>query len=245
MAGNKGVPAAGDMDGATKRGFDWLRKYVDTAITAVKSAYLAKANNLSELTATASTARTNLGLGGASVLNVGTTTGTVAAGDDTRIVGAAQKAGATFTGAVNVTAGLQTNGTAGKILVYSGIAPCTTQLVTTVTTAADIVGCSLAPTLAVGDVVEVIATFDALCGTFTTNTTFVGELSYNGVTQSGGGNLRATVANQRATVGGVWLITSATAGAVTIKLTGRLAAGTAGSMTAGITSTTMIVKVYR
>lgn len=37
-------------------------------------------------------ARTNLGLGGAAVLDVGTSTGTVAAGDDSRITGAAQKA---------------------------------------------------------------------------------------------------------------------------------------------------------
>lgn len=50
-----------------------------------------KANNLSDLTNVV-TARTNLGLGGAAVLNVGTTTGTVAAGDDSRITGAAQKA---------------------------------------------------------------------------------------------------------------------------------------------------------
>jgi peptidoglycan/xylan/chitin deacetylase (PgdA/CDA1 family) len=39
----------------------------------------------------ASGARTNLGLGSAATLNVGVTTGTVAAGDDTRVTGAAQK----------------------------------------------------------------------------------------------------------------------------------------------------------
>jgi hypothetical protein len=47
------------------------------------------ANNLSEVVS-ATTARTNLGLGGAAVLNVGTAAATVAAGNDTRIVGALQ-----------------------------------------------------------------------------------------------------------------------------------------------------------
>ncbi len=42
--------------------------------------------NLSDL-ASVSTARTNLGLGGAALLSVGTSAGTVAAGDDSRIVG--------------------------------------------------------------------------------------------------------------------------------------------------------------
>ncbi len=51
---------------------------------------LSVALNLSDL-ANVSSARANLGLGGAAVLNVGNDVGTVAAGDDTRIKGAAQK----------------------------------------------------------------------------------------------------------------------------------------------------------
>jgi hypothetical protein len=47
------------------------------------------ANNLSDVS-NAATARSNLGLGSASGLNVGTTSGTVAAGDDSRITGALQ-----------------------------------------------------------------------------------------------------------------------------------------------------------
>ncbi|MFF8589957.1 hypothetical protein ACF061_00715 [Streptomyces sp. NPDC015220] len=51
---------------------------------------LSKTANLSDL-ANPGTARSNLGLGGAALLNIGTSTGTVTAGDDSRLTGAMQK----------------------------------------------------------------------------------------------------------------------------------------------------------
>jgi hypothetical protein len=63
----------------------------DTSITALSSSVSAKANN-DATGITAGTWRTALGLGDAAQKNTGTAAGTLAAGNDTRITGAAQKA---------------------------------------------------------------------------------------------------------------------------------------------------------
>ncbi|MHB8681285.1 MAG: glycosyl hydrolase family 28-related protein [Acidimicrobiales bacterium] len=61
------------------------------AAAAVQAASLQKSSNLSDL-ASPSAARSNLGLGSAATENIGTTAGTVAAGNDSRITGAEQTA---------------------------------------------------------------------------------------------------------------------------------------------------------
>jgi len=102
--------------------------------TATGSGDLLSTNNLSDLTDFAD-ARDNLGLGGAAVLDVGTSAGTVAAGDDSRITGALQSAaiGTTvqaYDAGLTSLAGL---GTAADKMIYSTAAD--TWAETSVTTA--------------------------------------------------------------------------------------------------------------
>lgn len=82
---------------------------------------LAVASNLSDLNNT-TTARTNLGLGGAATLNVGTSAGTVAAGDDSRITAAQQRSTVTTKGDLYAATASATTtrlpaGTNGHVLV--------------------------------------------------------------------------------------------------------------------------------
>lgn len=79
---------AGDPDASLKAA---TKRYVDNTVSGASATFLDAALNLSDLT-NAGTARTSLGLGDAATKSVGTTAGTVAAGDDSRISGALQKA---------------------------------------------------------------------------------------------------------------------------------------------------------
>jgi len=85
------------------------------AAAAVQAASLQIANNLSDLNS-ASTARINLELGGAATLDVGTTTGTVAAGDDSRFAAAS-----TAIQSVNSKTGTSVTLVAGDIGAIKGI----------------------------------------------------------------------------------------------------------------------------
>ena len=72
--------------------------YYDSSSTAALATFTTTGRNIVG-GANAAAVRSTLGLGGAATLNVGTTTGTVAAGDDSRITGAIQASGGTMTGA--------------------------------------------------------------------------------------------------------------------------------------------------
>ncbi|MTD37812.1 hypothetical protein GIX45_04015 [Erwinia sp. CPCC 100877] len=67
-----------------------LKALLNNATTQLDSRYLKTESNLADL-ASVQSARSNMGLKGAALLDVGTTSGTVAAGNDSRIVNAAQR----------------------------------------------------------------------------------------------------------------------------------------------------------
>lgn len=107
-AGNIALPAATSSVAGYLTAADWT--LFNSKQGALGFTPLNPANNLSDL-GNVTTARTNLGLGGAALLNVGTTAGTVAAGNDSRLVNAIQNAGS---GAGNVITSIQAGNTAGR-----------------------------------------------------------------------------------------------------------------------------------
>ena len=90
--------------------------------TGVVTGLLEAASNLSDV-ASASTARTNLGLGNAATRNVGIAAGTVAAGDDSRITGAFPASGGTVTGDLSVAGRLTASGSALPMAIPSSPRP--------------------------------------------------------------------------------------------------------------------------
>ncbi len=93
-----------------------------TTVTNALAARLTIANNLSDL-ANVSTARTNLGLGGAAQLNVGTSAGTVAAGNDSRITGAGQLTGSGQVWTQRNTIAALTISTSSTTYNFGGVSP--------------------------------------------------------------------------------------------------------------------------
>lgn len=91
-------------DGTSWQGPSWAYMATQFAGKANTSDVLTKADNLNSLTDKAA-ARTNLGLKGAAVLDVGTASGTVASGNDSRLATVDAKSGGTINSGITIASG--------------------------------------------------------------------------------------------------------------------------------------------
>ncbi len=91
-------------DGTSWQGPSWAYMATQFAGKANTSDVLTKADNLNSLTDKAA-ARTNLGLKGAAVLDVGTASGTVASGNDSRLTTVDAKSGGTINSGITIASG--------------------------------------------------------------------------------------------------------------------------------------------
>jgi hypothetical protein len=140
--------------------------------------------------------RASLGLGGAAVLSVGATAGTVAAGDDSRVTGAAALLSA---------------------IASSASKPCTSTLTLT-TTVQDVAGCTLTFTLAgAHGFALVVGTFDFQPTATSAGNIAIGALMADAATQSQQVIWSDNGANSRGTLSQSWVVPLA-AGSHTLKL---------------------------
>lgn len=168
----------------------------------------------------AALSRSSLGLGGSAVLNVGTTAGTVAAGDDSRVVNAS----ALLTG-----------------LALSAHKPASGNL-TLSTSVQDVPGCTLTFSVAGAHAfVMVVGTFDFQPSVSSAGNNAVGYLTVDGSARSQQAIWTDNGANSRDTTPQSWIVPVA-AGSHTVKLQANKT-GAGGTHTANSPHTTMTILV--
>jgi hypothetical protein len=146
---------------------------------------------------------------------------------------------------VNSVGRFQRNGADVRSLISSVTAQCSAQLTPTTTTMADVTGATTSPTLADGDLVVIHAIF--ACGITANNGVVVGAINVAGTDQAplGSYGVVSSVAPQGGSFSLYYAFTQSGAGAVTMKLRGRMGAGGSASAANINTNTTINVQVWR
>ena len=153
----------------------------------------------------------------------------------------------TFTsgGNVNATGRFRRSGTDGYILIGTATANCTSALTPTTTTMADVTGATLSLTVEVGDIISVRGDF--VVAITANNGAVVGEINIAGSTAGSLSSFGAV--SSVAPQGGGFTIhydyTVVSAGTLTVKLRGRMAAGGAASAANANTNTKITALHFR